>query len=162
MHTFRTDLWKIYDQCKTIEINSFVWLFFNLYYIDCFISSSHCHLSVDEFLGMCVNIQCPSSSEVELSSSDKVFDIRITLMDHTGCIENCRLTAAAARSALQCSVSINYLEGYAKGILTVIHVVCIYKYCFKIWQYQHTLSHKWQPRTQEGNLFITEMSEILK
>uniref|UniRef100_A0A1B6DUZ9 MEIOB-like N-terminal domain-containing protein n=1 Tax=Clastoptera arizonana TaxID=38151 RepID=A0A1B6DUZ9_9HEMI len=65
----------------------------------------HCQTLLEDHVQLCSNSHCPTNRPncSEIFSSEKSFDLQITLMDHTGCIENCRLTTAAAKTVLQLS-----------------------------------------------------------
>ncbi|XP_046994040.1 meiosis-specific with OB domain-containing protein [Schistocerca americana] len=63
---------------------------------------SRCQLPID---GICINLECPVGSGAEIAAPDTVFDIRMRLTDHTGSLENCRLTGTAAERVLNCTVN---------------------------------------------------------
>lgn len=67
--------------------------------------SLHCQLTVDDAVGLCMNTECPVSSGVEQPDTQRVFDLRVTLADHTGSLPNCRISSSAAAQALNLSVS---------------------------------------------------------
>uniref|UniRef100_A0A1B6GAB0 MEIOB-like N-terminal domain-containing protein n=1 Tax=Cuerna arida TaxID=1464854 RepID=A0A1B6GAB0_9HEMI len=63
----------------------------------------HCQQSVDEAIGLCMNSDCLVNSGAERPLSQRVYDLRVTLADHTGSLPGCRLTSPAASQALNCS-----------------------------------------------------------
>ncbi|XP_049858993.1 meiosis-specific with OB domain-containing protein isoform X2 [Schistocerca gregaria] len=63
---------------------------------------SRCQLPID---GICINLECPVGSGAEIAAPDTIFDIRMRLTDHTGSLENCRLTGTAAERVLNCTVN---------------------------------------------------------
>ena len=60
---------------------------------------------MDDNIGICMNSECPTSTGADIASTETIFDLRITLVDHTGCLPMCRLTPVAARDILGCTVS---------------------------------------------------------
>lgn len=66
--------------------------------------SQHCQLTVDDAVGLCMNTECPVSSGLEQPDTYRVFDLRVTLADHTGSLPNCRVCSSAAAQALNLSV----------------------------------------------------------
>lgn len=52
----------------------------------------------------CSNSQCAVEQGLEPFVPNRMFNIRISLSDHTGTLENCRLTNEAAEAVLGCSV----------------------------------------------------------
>uniref|UniRef100_A0A1B6LKU8 MEIOB-like N-terminal domain-containing protein n=1 Tax=Graphocephala atropunctata TaxID=36148 RepID=A0A1B6LKU8_9HEMI len=63
----------------------------------------HCQQTVDDTVGLCMNSECLVSSGVERPLSQRAYDLRVTLADHTGSLPGCRLTSPAAAQALNCS-----------------------------------------------------------
>ncbi len=59
-----------------------------------------CNWRVDASLDLCLNANCPSGNGDESPLIDQVYDLRVSLMDHTGALTNCRLTNAATEKLL--------------------------------------------------------------
>jgi hypothetical protein len=53
---------------------------------------------------MCINLECPIGCGAELPKYDTAFDLRVKLSDHTGSLENIRLSGAAAERVIGCTV----------------------------------------------------------
>ncbi|KAI0214866.1 Meiosis-specific with OB domain-containing protein [Lamellibrachia satsuma] len=70
---------------------------------------SNCHFRVDSISGTCVNRDCPLGSvsmiNVTETQTDTMFDMRVTVSDHTGSIHNCYLSGDVAESMLGCKVA---------------------------------------------------------
>jgi hypothetical protein len=58
-------------------------------------------MSVD---GMCINLECPIGCGAELPRYDVAFDLRVKLSDHTGSLDNIRLSGATAERVIGCTV----------------------------------------------------------
>lgn len=56
---------------------------------------------------MCINLECPIGCGAELPRYDVAFDLRIKLSDHTGSLENIRLSGVAAERVIGCKVRKN-------------------------------------------------------
>jgi hypothetical protein len=67
--------------------------------------------------GMCINLECPIGCGAELPRYDVVFDMRVKLSDHTGSLENVRLSGATAERVIGCTVS---------ETVTLFIVLCTY------------------------------------
>jgi len=66
-----------------------------------FVFSSQCQTSVE---GMCINLECPIGCGAELPRYDVTFDLRVILSDHTGSLDNIRLSGATAERVIGCTV----------------------------------------------------------
>ncbi|XP_067002279.2 meiosis-specific with OB domain-containing protein [Anabrus simplex] len=65
---------------------------------------SGCQLPLEDENSCCVNLECPIGSGARTPMVDTSFDLRVTLVDHTGSLENCRLIGSAAERVLNCSL----------------------------------------------------------
>jgi hypothetical protein len=54
--------------------------------------------------GMCINLECPIGCGAELPRYDVTFDLRVKLSDHTGSLDNIRLSGATAERIIGCTV----------------------------------------------------------
>ncbi|XP_069701481.1 meiosis-specific with OB domain-containing protein [Periplaneta americana] len=54
---------------------------------------TQCQLPVED---VCLNLECPIGSGAEIPQYDVIFDLRVSLSDHTGTLENIRLTGITA------------------------------------------------------------------
>ena len=54
--------------------------------------------------GMCINLECPIGCGAELPRYDVTFDLRVKLSDHTGSLDNVRLSGATAEHVIGCTV----------------------------------------------------------
>ncbi|XP_071450719.1 meiosis-specific with OB domain-containing protein [Hetaerina americana] len=67
---------------------------------------SKCQTTLTEgFQGLCPNADCPVGSGLDFSKPETIFDIRVTLSDHTGSLPGCRLIDKNAEKVLGCSVT---------------------------------------------------------
>ena len=53
---------------------------------------------------MCINLECPIGCGAELPRYDVTFDLRVKLSDHTGSLDNIRLSGATAERVIGCTV----------------------------------------------------------
>ncbi|PNF30116.1 hypothetical protein B7P43_G03141 [Cryptotermes secundus] len=63
---------------------------------------AQCQMPVQD---MCINLECPIGCGAELPRYDVAFDLRIKLSDHTGSLENIRLSGVAAERVIGCKVN---------------------------------------------------------
>lgn len=54
--------------------------------------------------GMCINLECPIGCGAELPRYDVTFDLRVKLSDHTGSLDNIRLSGVTAERVIGCTV----------------------------------------------------------
>jgi hypothetical protein len=66
-----------------------------------FTFSTQCQMPVQD---MCINLECPIGCGAELPRYDVAFDLRVKLSDHTGSLENIRLSGVAAERVIGCTV----------------------------------------------------------
>lgn len=64
-----------------------------------------CHFKVDPSIEVCLNANCPTASGVESPLIEQAYDIRISLIDHTGLI-TCKLLDSVAAEIIGHKVSI--------------------------------------------------------
>lgn len=67
--------------------------------------SMRCNWKVDPSLEICLNANCPSGTGTEPPEIDQVYDIRVTLLDHTGSLSKCKLTDTVVTKMLGYKVS---------------------------------------------------------
>lgn len=63
-----------------------------------------CQWKVDPSMELCLNANCQSVGGDLAPLFDQVYDIRVTLTDHTGSLVNCRLNNEAAVRMIGCKV----------------------------------------------------------
>ncbi|XP_022190039.2 meiosis-specific with OB domain-containing protein [Nilaparvata lugens] len=63
-----------------------------------------CGMQVPEDTFTCKDPECQTTSERKIIPCETVFNLRVSLVDHTGCLRDCRLTSNAAQNLLGCSV----------------------------------------------------------
>ncbi|XP_054288214.1 meiosis-specific with OB domain-containing protein [Macrosteles quadrilineatus] len=62
-----------------------------------------CQQLVDDSVGLCMNSECPVSSGLERPVTERIFDLRVSLADHTGSLDKCRMSSSAAAHMLNCT-----------------------------------------------------------
>lgn len=60
---------------------------------------------LSKILNNCGNLDCPTASGNVTLEPFEALDIKVSLTDHTGTLENCRLTGKFAERILDCDVS---------------------------------------------------------
>jgi hypothetical protein len=73
----------------------------NKHLLHLFTFSAQCQMPVQD---MCINLECPIGCGAELPRYDVAFDLRVKLLDHTGSLENIRLSGVAAERVIGCTV----------------------------------------------------------
>lgn len=58
-------------------------------------------------MNTCENLECPVGSGQQCLEPLKTMDIRVSVSDHTGTLDNCRLSGKAAEQTLQCDVQLS-------------------------------------------------------
>ena len=70
------------------------------------IFSVKCHFKVDSYTEQCCNPDCPAGSGVSMETgTDTQYNIIISVSDHTGTLNNCRLNQDVAEQIVGCKVS---------------------------------------------------------
>jgi hypothetical protein len=88
--------------------------------------SMRCRFKVDPTIEVCLNANCPSASGVEPPTIEQAYDIRATLLDHTGSLINCKLLDDVAAKMIGYKVS---RELYTKFIKSRIKIFPVPLYC---------------------------------
>ncbi|KAK9884858.1 hypothetical protein WA026_009080 [Henosepilachna vigintioctopunctata] len=63
----------------------------------------HCKTLI-KLIGKCENATCPVALNTALVEPEISFDIRVTISDHTGTLNDCRLSGKTAEMVLDCSI----------------------------------------------------------
>ncbi|RZF44439.1 hypothetical protein LSTR_LSTR002212 [Laodelphax striatellus] len=63
-----------------------------------------CGMQVPEDTFTCKDPECQTTSERKIIPCETVFNLKVSLVDHTGGLRDCRLTSNAAQNLLGCSV----------------------------------------------------------
>ena len=72
-----------------------------------------CHFKVDPDMEICLNANCPSANGSEPTVIERVYDVRVNLLDHTGHLTNCKL---------QDSVVTKLIGLKVRGVKLTLHI----------------------------------------
>lgn len=92
--------------------------------------SMRCNWKVDPSLEICLNANCPSGTGTEPPKIDQVYDIRVTLLDHTGSLSNCKLTDTVVTKMLGYKVSYHAAVAGCVPYFTSVHAINFCLLCF--------------------------------
>jgi hypothetical protein len=94
----------------------------NEHFLCLFIFSAQCQMPVQD---MCINLECPIGCGAELPRYDVAFDLRVKLSDHTGSLENIRLSGVAAERVIGCTVRKNHNSSLIYSLMYTIKIVVL-------------------------------------
>ncbi|KAK7593096.1 hypothetical protein V9T40_007848 [Parthenolecanium corni] len=114
------------------EFTAVVYALLNFFDIDgpeSFIATKcmRCQWKVDPSMELCLNANCQSVGGDLAPLFDQVYDIRVTLTDHTGSLVNCRLNNEAAVRMIGCKAS--QFPAFSEIQKTSIKWKFLLKYC---------------------------------
>lgn len=103
-------VWSVLSDAA-VKFDAFVFTFLTVLFLSCF--SVMCNQRVPLLCETCSNSECAASSNPQAGSSTSQqriktqYELPVSISDHTGTIENCRLTEKCAEGMFGCKVSSN-------------------------------------------------------
>ncbi|XP_065213492.1 meiosis-specific with OB domain-containing protein [Planococcus citri] len=104
-------LTKAMDEKQNEEFTALVYAAINSFDVDeseSFIVTkcAKCNSKVDPSLGLCLNADCCSGMGMEKLVLNEVYDLKISLIDHTGMLNNCKLTNSLTQKMIGVKASV--------------------------------------------------------